>query len=121
MKITVPFPTIFMPEIEKKLIQQIKTKQNQKNGNVTLMMFFSLWDCNRKEVNQFIKQANYFHPNIKFTAEISENQANHFSLYHMQCSKGKDSQNILSGTSKLIRSRPRLSKLHTSPCAIHQA
>ena len=116
MKITVPFPTIFMPEIEKKLIQQIKTKPNQKNDDV-----FSLWDCKRKEVNQFIKQANYFHPNIKFTAEISENQQNHFSLYHMQCSKGKDSQNILSGTSKLITSRPRLSKLHTSPCAIHQA
>ena len=45
-------------------------------------MFFSLWDCDRKEVNRFIKRANYFHPSIKFTAEISENQSNHFCRYH---------------------------------------
>ena len=35
---------------------------------------FSLWDCDREEVDRFIKRANYFHPTIKFTAEISENQ-----------------------------------------------
>ena len=28
----------------------------------------------KKEVDRFIKRANYFHPTIKFTAEISENQ-----------------------------------------------
>jgi len=27
-----------------------------------------------KDVDRFIKQANYFHPTIKFPAEISENQ-----------------------------------------------
>ena len=32
-----------------------------------------------KSVN---KRDNHFHPTIKFTAEISENQPNHFSRYH---------------------------------------
>ena len=35
---------------------------------------FSHRDCDKKEVDRFIKRANYFHPTIKFTAEISENQ-----------------------------------------------
>ena len=35
---------------------------------------FSLWDCNRKDAELFIKEANNFHPTIKFTAEISENE-----------------------------------------------
>ena len=35
---------------------------------------FSLWDCKRNEVERFIEQANTFHPTIKFTAEISENE-----------------------------------------------
>ena len=38
------------------------------------MTFFSLWDCNRKDVELFIKEANNLHPTIKFTAEISENE-----------------------------------------------
>ena len=38
------------------------------------MDFFSLWDCNRKDVELFIKEANNFHPTIKFTPEISENE-----------------------------------------------
>ena len=35
---------------------------------------FSLWDSHEKDVDQFIEQANKFHPTIKFTAEISENE-----------------------------------------------
>ena len=35
---------------------------------------FSLWDSDKKDVDQFIEQANKFHPTIKFTAEISENE-----------------------------------------------
>jgi len=34
----------------------------------------TLWDCKRNEVDRFIEQANTFHPTIKFTAEISENE-----------------------------------------------
>ena len=36
---------------------------------------FSLWDINRQEINQFVEQANHFHPTIKFTAETSEKEA----------------------------------------------
>ena len=35
---------------------------------------FSLWNCNRNEVERFIEEANSFHPTIKFTTEISENE-----------------------------------------------
>ena len=35
---------------------------------------FSLWDSNKNEVDRFIHQANAFHPTIKFTAKISENE-----------------------------------------------
>ena len=80
MKIAVSFANIFMAEIEKKLIQQSETKPKEWIRYIDDV--FSLWDCDRKEVNRFIKRANYFHPTIKFTAEISENQPNHFSRYH---------------------------------------
>ena len=33
----------------------------------------SLWDSDKKDVDHFIERANKFHPNIKFSAEISEN------------------------------------------------
>ena len=32
------------------------------------------WRSDEKDVDQFIEQANKFHPTIKFTAEISENE-----------------------------------------------
>ena len=36
---------------------------------------FSLWDSHEKDVDQFIEQANKFHPTIKFHGfEISENE-----------------------------------------------
>ena len=35
---------------------------------------FSFWDSDKKDVDQFIKQANKFHTTIKFMAEISENE-----------------------------------------------
>ena len=35
---------------------------------------FSLWDSDKKDVDQFVEQANKLHPTIKFTAEISENE-----------------------------------------------
>ena len=79
MKIAVLFANIFMAETEKRLIQQSETKP--KGWKRYINDVFSLRDCHRKEVNQFIKRANYFHPTIKFTSEISENQPNHFSRY----------------------------------------
>ena len=35
---------------------------------------FSLQDCKRNQVERFIEQANTFHPTIKYTAKISENE-----------------------------------------------
>ena len=68
----VSFANIFVTEIETKLIQQSETKPRE--WKLYIDDVFSLWDCDREEVDRFIKRANYFHPTIKFTAEISENQ-----------------------------------------------
>ena len=35
---------------------------------------FSLWDSNKQEINLFFVLPNSFHPTIRFTAEISENE-----------------------------------------------
>ena len=42
--------------------------------------FRKLWDSDRNKINLFIGQANNFHPTIKFTAEISENETSCY--YH---------------------------------------
>ena len=62
-----------MAEIETNLIQQSNTKPRLKNRYIDDV--FSLWDCNSKDVERFIKQANKFHSTIMFTAEIPENKA----------------------------------------------
>ena len=69
-KMAVAFANIFMAEIETKLINQSNTKPIKWKRYIDDI--FSLWDSNIKEINLFIKQANNFHPTIKFTAEISE-------------------------------------------------
>ena len=80
MKIAVSFANTLRAEVEKKLIQQSETKLKELKRYISDV--FSFWDCDRKEVNRFIKRANYFQPTIKFTAEISGNQPNHFPRYH---------------------------------------
>ena len=37
---------------------------------------FSSWDAKREEIDQFILEANRYHPTIKFTAEISDIETN---------------------------------------------
>ena len=37
---------------------------------------FSLWNVDKKEIEEFIVQANSRHPTIKFTAEISDEEIN---------------------------------------------
>ena len=64
---------------EKKVIQQSESETEPKEWKRYINDVFSFWDCGRKEVNRFVKRANYFHLTIKFTAEISENQPNPFS------------------------------------------
>ena len=71
-KTAVSFANIFMAEIETNLILQNNTKPRVWKRYIDDV--FSLWDCNRNEVERFIEEANTFHPTIKFTAEISENE-----------------------------------------------
>ena len=71
-KTAVSFANIFMAEIETNLIQQNNTKPRVWKRYIDDV--FSLWDYNRNEVERFIEEANTFHPTIKFTAEISENE-----------------------------------------------
>ena len=71
-KMAVSFANIFMSEIETKSIQKSETKPREWKRFIDDV--FSLWDCDTKEVDRFIKRANYFHPTIKFTAEMSEKQ-----------------------------------------------
>ena len=66
------FANIFMAEIETNLILQNNTKPRVWKRYINDV--FSLWDCNRNEVERFIEEANSFHPTIKFTCEISENE-----------------------------------------------
>ncbi|XP_068704894.1 uncharacterized protein [Montipora foliosa] len=70
-KMAVSFANIFMAKIETTLIQQSETKPKEWRRYIDEI--FSLWDTDKKDVDQFIEQANKFHPTIKFTAEISEN------------------------------------------------
>ena len=66
----VSFASIFMAEIETKMLSQSKVKPTAWKRFTNDV--FSLWDVNKQEINLFIAQANNFHPTIKFTAEISE-------------------------------------------------
>ena len=71
-KMAVSFANIFMAKTETTLIQQSETKPKEWRRYIDDI--FSLWDSDKKDVDQFIEQANKFHPTIKFTAEISENE-----------------------------------------------
>ena len=71
-KMAVAFANIFMADIETKMISQSKTKPIEWKRFIDDI--FSLWDSDKKEINLFIEQANNFHPTIKFTAEISDNE-----------------------------------------------
>ena len=61
-----------MADVETKVINQSKTKPIEWKRFIDDI--FSLWDSDKKEIKLFIEQANNFHPTIKFTAEISENE-----------------------------------------------
>ena len=59
-EIAVSFANIFMAEIEKKIIQLSETKPKEWKRYIDDVC--SLWDCDSKEVNRFIKRVNYFTP-----------------------------------------------------------
>ena len=71
-KTAVSFANIFMAEIETNLILQNNTKPREWKRYIDDV--FSLWDCNRNEVEHFIDEPNTSHPTIKFTPEISEKE-----------------------------------------------
>ena len=71
-KMAVSFANIFMAEIETKLILQSDIKPREWKRYIDDV--FSLWDNDKEDVDRFIEQADKFHPTIKFTAEISENE-----------------------------------------------
>ena len=71
-KIAVAFANLFMAEIETKMVNESRIKPKVWKRYINDV--FSLWDVIRKDIDLFIEQANTFHPTIKFTAEISENE-----------------------------------------------
>ena len=85
-KMAVSFATIFVAKIETRLIQESETKP--KEWRRYIGDIFSLWDSDKRDVDQFIEQANKFHPTIKFTAEISKNEITFLDT--VVCSKEKD-------------------------------
>ena len=68
----ISFANIFMAKIETTLIQQSET--TQKEWRRCIDDIFSLSDSDKKDLDHFIEQANKFHPNIIFMAEITENE-----------------------------------------------
>ena len=70
-KTAMSFKNVYMAKIETNLIQQSNTKPREWKRYSDV---FSLWECNRKDVELSVKEAYNFHPTIKFTAEISENK-----------------------------------------------
>ena len=61
-----------MAEIETTLIQQSETKPKEWRRYIDDIL--SLWDNDKKDVDQFTEQANKFPPAIKFMAKISDNE-----------------------------------------------
>ena len=78
-----------------------------------------LWDSNSQEIDLFIKQANNFHPTIKFTAEISEME---ITFLDTIITKGERlSETNRSLTSEHITSRLKPFSTQILPRATHQA
>ena len=71
-KMAVAFANIFMADFETKLIRQSRIKPTEWKRYIDNV--FSLWNKSKQDINLFIEQANQFHPSIKFTAKISENE-----------------------------------------------
>ena len=105
-----------MADIETKMISQSNRKQ--KKWKHYIDDIFSLWDGDIQQINLFIEHANNFHPTIKFTAEISENET---TFLGMIIYKENDSEITPFYTSVLITSRLKLFSTLISPRATHQA
>ena len=61
-----------MAKIETTLIQQSETRPKEWRRYIDDIL--SLWDNDKKDVDQFTEQVNKFPPTIKFMAKISDNE-----------------------------------------------
>ena len=73
-KMAVAFANIFMSSVETEIISKSKTKPLEWKRYIDDI--FSLWNADKKEIEDFIVLANRHHPTIKFTAEISNKKVN---------------------------------------------
>ena len=78
----IAFANIFMTNIEKEILRQSTYKPLVWRRFIDDA--FLLWNITKDEVDDFIVQANKFHPTIKFTAEISEKE---FTFLARTCTK----------------------------------
>ena len=68
----VAFANIFMANIETQILSHSVQKPSIWKRYIDDI--FSLWDISKADSEQFIEQANSYHPTIKFTAEISDTE-----------------------------------------------
>ena len=73
-KMAVAFANIFMAKVETEILNQSALKPLVQKRFIADI--FSPWTATREEITQFIEQANKHHQTIKFTAEVSETEAN---------------------------------------------
>ena len=71
-KMAVTLANIFMIKIEKETPRQSSIKPIFWKRFIDDVI--SVWDTSRNEIEEFLQQANNFHPTIKFMAEISETE-----------------------------------------------
>ena len=72
-KVMVAFSNIFMAKIEEQILERSQLKPLDWKRFIDDIAF--IWEATIQEVEEFIKEANHFHPTIKFTAEISDTRA----------------------------------------------
>ena len=71
-KMAVAFVNIFMAKIERQILNQSVKKPTVWKRYIDDV--FSLWDLSKRDIENFIVQANSHHSTIKFTAEISDTE-----------------------------------------------
>ena len=71
-KMAVAFANIFMAKIETEILRQSNTKPIFWKRYIDDVI--SMWNTSTDKIEEFLLEANSFHPTIKFTAEISETE-----------------------------------------------
>ena len=71
-KMAIAFANIFMAKTEQEILRLSNTKPIFWKRFIDDII--SVWNTNRDKIEEFLLEANSFHPTIKFTAEISETE-----------------------------------------------